>query len=334
MIYSDEEIIEQAFAYFREHGFPYRKLPVHVCMQEINKLAALPDDKLATSVLGYQIADTYHIERFSTPVNGMKTPKEAFYDDKVLKRCLTRMLTKGTGIKETLIGGVGGIAITSGTQAAANFRPAYALKMYRKYCQAGYKVLDTSAGFGGRAVGAMAFPDLYYVGIDPSTKSHVGNEIMVRDLGFSDRIKFIHSPVEDLLDMPCFSDWTNQEYDFAFTSPPYFSKELYENYWLEGRAVQSWSRYPTGEEWKTGFLDKMMLYQYSCLKHGSYSVVNIADVTIRNKIYNLVDWCKDSAARAGFIFEGTDTLNLQKRIGSGHEDAPVATESVLIFKKD
>jgi hypothetical protein len=330
-MYSEEEIIDSAFEYFRERGFPYRKLPVHVCMQEINKLSQLADDALATSTLGYQVADTYHPERFSTPVTGMKTPLEAFADDKILKRCLTRMLTKGTGIKETLIGGVGGIAITSGTQAAANFRPAYALKMYRKYCQKGDNVLDTSMGFGGRLLGYIAsgIGGIYH-GIDPNSISVNGNIQMAKALNFTDWV-FDTSPVEDLFDLPVgFLNKRRGSMDFAFTSPPYFCKELYADYGNN----QSWIRYKTGEQWKEKFLDKMMEYQALCLKDEKYSLVNIEDVTIKGKRYPLVEWCKDSANKAGFTFVGTDSFQLQKRIGRGHEGKEIAEETVLIFRKD
>lgn len=325
-IYDDEAIIDAAFKHFRETGFPYRKLPIHVCMQELNKLANLPDDKLATSTLCYQVADTFHPERFHTKVNGMKTPIEAFNDDKILRRCLTRMLTKGTGIKETLIGGVGGIAITSGTQAAANFRPAYALKMYRKYCQQGDTILDTSAGFGGRMIGAMAFGDCAYIGFDPSVESHTGNLEMFKALdNGTTKVYLYNKAIED-------AKWDKiQEYaDFAFTSPPYFCKEQYQ----DTGETQSWVRYKTGQEWKTGFLDVMMRYHYAALKQGKFSAVNIEDVVIKGNTYPLVEWCIDSAIKAGFTFWGMDSFQLQKRIGSGHEDSEVAEEAVLIFKKN
>lgn len=331
MIYTEEQIVENAFNYFRsEKGFPYRKLSIHVCMQELNKLAELEDDKLATSTLCYQVADTFHPERFHTPVTGMKTPIQAFNDDKILRRCLTRMLTKGTGIKETLIGGVGGIAITSGTQAAANFRPAYALKMYRKYCKQGDSVLDTSMGYGGRLLGYMAsgLGGTYHA-IDPNSTTVRNNVRMCNELGFKNW-KFDTYPVEDLVPLISKELSAREEtLDFAFTSPPYFCKELYED--QDGR--QSWMRYKTGDEWKEGFLDKMLEYQFFCLKPESHSAINIQDVTIKSKTYPLIAWCKDSAAKAGFTFEGTDSFQLQKRIGSGHENSDIAEEAVLIFKK-
>jgi len=325
MIFSDEEIIDSAFEYFRDKGFPYRKLPIHMCMQELNKLSVLPDNALDTSILAYQVADTYHPHRFQTRVQGMKSPLEAFHDDKILTRCLTRMMEFGTGIKENLIGGVGGIAITSGTQAASNFRPAYAVKMYRKYCKEGDTVLDTSTGFGGRLLGLMAFSyKCHYVGIDPSRRAYRGNLKMAKDLGFSENLSLYDMPVEDLEPEP-FRDWC----DFALTSPPYFCKELYEE-----DDEQSWVRYTTGTEWKEGFLDKMMKFQYVALKDGSISAVNIADVKIKGVTYPLIEWCIDSAMEAGFKLKEVEHFKLQKRIGKGHEFAEdVAKEVVLIFEK-
>jgi hypothetical protein len=296
-----------------------------MCMQEINKLSELPDEALDTSVLAYQVADTYHPHRFQTRVQGMKSPLEAFHDDKILTRSLTRMMEHGTGIKESLIGGVGGIAITSGTQAASNFRPAYALKMYRKYCKAGDTILDTSAGFGGRLLGLIAFSrDCYYVGIDPSRRVYRGNTKMAKDLGFSENISLYDLPVEDL-NPEHFGDWA----DFAFTSPPYFCKELYEE-----DDEQSWVRYKTADEWKRGFLDKMMQFQFKALKDECISAVNIADVKIKGTTYPLIEWCIDSGMSAGFKLKEVEHFKLQKRLGKGHEFADdIAKEVVLIFSK-
>lgn len=85
-IYSIDEITEKAFRYFRDNGFPYRKLPIHVCMQEINVLANTPDEKLMKTNRGYHIADTYHPHRFHAKAINMDSPYDAFMNDKKLKK--------------------------------------------------------------------------------------------------------------------------------------------------------------------------------------------------------------------------------------------------------
>lgn len=324
MIFSQDAVVDSAFEYFRNiKGFPYRELPVHMCMQEINKLSELPYDKLETSTLGYKVADTYHPHRFHSRVHGMKSPIDGFNSDKILRRSLNRKMEFGSGIKTELLGGVGGIAITSGVQGCSNFRPAYALKLYRTFCDKDSRILDTSIGYGGRYVGFLAYGKGFYTGIDPNPLSVFGNERMAEDFSAEERSMFIESPVEDL-DPKDFKD----QYDFAFTSPPYFAKEQYTD-----EDTQSWVRYKTGEEWVEKFLYPMFRFQYEALRPNTYNLINIADVKIGTKEYPLIDWCYSIGEYAGFTLEGSMKFNLQKRIGSGHEDSEIAAEQVLIFKK-
>ena len=81
-IFSNEQIAEAAFAWFRQNGFPYRKLSIHKSMQEINKLALT--DNLINSQYAYQVADTYHPHRFHAQAESSgslsKSPVMAYED--------------------------------------------------------------------------------------------------------------------------------------------------------------------------------------------------------------------------------------------------------------
>jgi len=88
-VFSKDQIISAAFSYYRQTGFPYRNLPIYYCMQQINALSMLSNDKLINSNLGYHVSDTYHKHRFHAHANGMKSPIEAFNSDKLLLRALT-----------------------------------------------------------------------------------------------------------------------------------------------------------------------------------------------------------------------------------------------------
>jgi hypothetical protein len=68
-IFTREQVSEVAFHEHRASGFPYRRLSVARCMLEINKLAATPTEKLLGSQLAYQVADTYHPQRFHATTN-------------------------------------------------------------------------------------------------------------------------------------------------------------------------------------------------------------------------------------------------------------------------
>ena len=324
MIFTNEEIIEDAFDYFRRTGFTYRNLPVHVCKQEINKLANTDYTKLINTYAAYQVADTYHPHRFHAPVHGMKSPHDGFMSDKILRRSLERRLVQGGKIEYTLLGGAGGIAITSGVQGCSNFRPGMAAFMYRTYCSPGDVILDTSTGYGGRLVGYMASGiDGRYVGFDPNRETHRANKRMAKELGFEKQVSLTCKPIEDV-ELPEHAEgWA----DFAFTSPPYFSKEHYSE-----DDTQSWVRYKTGIEWKEKFLQAMLTFQYRSLRAGKFSAINVADVKIGSKSYPLMDWTIECAKNAGFNYDKSMEFKLVNRIGTGNADE-VAKEPILIFQK-
>ncbi|HET7639984.1 MAG TPA: ParB N-terminal domain-containing protein, partial [Ktedonobacteraceae bacterium] len=172
-IYSNEAIASEAFKHFRNIGFPYRNMPVYMCMQELNKLNGLEGDSPINSRLGYHIADTYHPHRLHASAESMKSPYEAFHDDKLLARVFHLQQENMRSIPLDILGV---LYIVSGTQACANFRPGFAMYLYRKYCKPGAVVLDSSTGYGGRLVGFIASGLAgKYIGIDPNTKTYNAN---------------------------------------------------------------------------------------------------------------------------------------------------------------
>jgi uncharacterized protein YacL (UPF0231 family) len=317
-IYSQEQIIDAAFTWFRANGFPYRNLAPHVSMQEINKLLTTEPDKLRNSNTAYHVADTYHPHRFHATAEGMKSPFTAFNDDKLIRRALTQEIEWGS------IGTfINHIDTVSGTQAASNFRPGFAAHLYRRFCPTNATVLDTSTGYGGRLVGFVGSGiDGFYIGIDPNVDTHNGNLRMAQELGFADRIELYNLPAEDVP-----HEAVAGRCDFAFTSPPYFRKEHYSE-----DDTQSWKRYPTGDAWRDGFLVPMMALQYAALKPGCTAIVNIADVKIKSKTYPLVEWTIEAGKQAGFEFIRKEEFPLTRRFGAGMDDE-VATEPVLVFRK-
>jgi hypothetical protein len=317
-VFSDEQVIEAAFRWFRAAGFPYRNLPAHVCMQEINRLAA--SENLAGTDLAFHVADTYHPHRFHAAAEGMLSPFAAFGEDKSLRRAMRLAVEHGYTLTDQYFTQLN---IVSGTQACSNFRPGFACKIYRDYAQPGDTVLDTSTGYGGRLVGFMASGIAgQYVGIDPNTETHAGNLRMAADLGFADRVELHNLPAEDVP-----HEAVAGRCDFAFTSPPYFRKEHYSD-----EPTQSWKRYPTGDSWRDGFLLPMLRLQFAALKLGKFAVVNIADVKIKGTTYPLASWAVTMGEKAGFRFIRTDDFAGLRRFGGGHNEG-FASEPVLVFQK-
>lgn len=318
--FSDEQLVDAAFGYFRDSGFPYPSLPLHVCMQQINRLARTPQEQLLTTSVGYSVADTYHPHRYHSSVTKMRAPHESFMDDGLLRQALALHLHYEESIGQGL---PSKIKVVSGTQACSNFRPGFASYVYRRFCEPGDTVLDTSTGYGGRLVGFMASGVAgRYIGIDPSKRTHVGNLQMALDLGFADSVELHNLPAEDVS-----PDIVNGRCDFAFTSPPYFSKEIYAD-----EETQSCHRYKTFEEWLNGFLAPMLRLQFLALSNGAFSVLNVADVTIGGKRYPLQSEAIKAAEAVGFTHELTERFELSKRFGKGQGEE-VSFEPLLIFRK-
>jgi hypothetical protein len=318
-LFDDERIVEAAFAHFRGIGFPYRKLPLHLSMQELNALAVTEMDSLIGTDLAYHVADTYHPHRFHAAAKGMKAPFDSFADDKLLRRALTLEIGHG----KIPAGYFTSLNIVSGTQSCSNFRPGFASYLYRRYCKQGDTVLDTSTGYGGRLTGFLASGIAgRYIGIDPNTLTHAGNTRLATDLGFTDAVELYNLPAEDVP-----HETVAGRCDFAFTSPPYFAKEIYSD-----EPTQSCNRYATGDAWRDGFLVPMLRLQFAALKPGSTAIVNIADVKLGSTTYPLANWTRECGQAVGFRYVRTDEFPMQRRVGAGMSDE-IATEPVIVFQK-
>lgn len=331
-IYSPEEIVEDAIIHYRQEygtsGFPYRDLPVYICKQEINKLSAM--DGLKGTLTGYNVADTFHPHRFHASADSKRTPFQSFHSDKYLRMALQKTIRYGTG--ELPKGLPPLVNLVAGTQACSNFRPGFACYMYRKFCNQGDVVLDSSTGYGGRLVGFMASKlGGLYIGVDPNKETHEANLKMAKTLGFESAVELYNLPAEDVE-----VNGVRNRCDFAFTSPPYFTKEHYAE-----DDTQSWVRYQTGEAWKEGFLKKMIELQYEALKPGKFNAINIADVTVGNQVYPLEQWTVELAQEIGFQYVSKEFYGLSyfgaarkdrvKRTGDGESNRPA--EPVFIFRK-
>ena len=91
--------------------------------------------------------------------------------------------------------------------------------LYKKY--EATKVLDFTAGWGGRMLGAINL-GIAYTGIDTNTDLKPGYDKMMELFDCDDKYKMLW---ESSLDV----DFSKLDYDFVLTSPPYEDIELYSN---------------------------------------------------------------------------------------------------------
>jgi len=325
-MFSDALILDEAVKYWQRTGFPYRALSTAECMLELQKLAETDNASLVNTALGYQVADTFHRHRVHASARGMHSPYDAFQDEKKLRKALRLQLKHGGNTKLAV---TGVISLVNGTQACSNFRPGFACYLYRKYCPEGGVVLDTSTGYGGRLLGAVASQVVSkYIGIDPNTETHLANIKMIEELHLRELLEFeLHNlPAEDIaVEVPANSC------DFSFTSPPYFSKEIY-----SPQETQSCNRYTTWESWVDGFLKPMLRLTHDALKPDAKAVINVAE-TIRmrgGEVCNLGEATQHAAFERGFMLEDVLRFPMSKRMsGSTTEETAVAFEPVYVFSK-
>lgn len=317
--YSDELVIELALKHYRSAGFPYPAMPVHECLQQVNRLAQTPSELLRGSTMAYHVPDGYHPHRFSVVVQGTVSPFAAFERDDKLTHALRLIVESGSLITDTSL--LSHLSWVRAAQMASNFRPSVALWYVRRFCPDGGSWLDTSAGFGGRLVAFAASSAQRYVGIDPSTQSHDGNVRMAHDLQIADRVTLIKQPAEDVT-----REQLGEPFDFAFTSPPYFAKERYSD-----EPTQSFMRYGTADAWRESFLVPVIRLQYAALKRGSVAVVNIADVKLGGETVPLEQWTVDAALDAGFKLEATERMPMPRVPGRG--ERPGDGEPVFVLRK-
>jgi len=201
------------------------------------------------------------------------------------------------------------MAFRLGTYIATQFKPIVA-KCVNEMTSA-KTVLDTSMGWGDRLCGFFASSATYYIGCDPNPNTFenyklqameysklIGNEYSIREDGnmweLNGHLKSVRMYRSGAENLP----WDEiTEVDCAFTSPPYFSTERY-NEGGEHSEDQSWSKFNEYEAWRDDFYLPVSVNCLKSLREGGHLLVNIMDPKIKGKRYRsgdeLVDEMKDS----------------------------------------
>jgi hypothetical protein len=145
-----------------------------------------------------------------------------------------------------------------------NFRPGL-MSGFIKFLGA-KSVLDFSAGWGDRLIGAIA-AGVRYVGVDPNSCVHMGYEkIIERFARDANNYKMIKAPFET-------AELPPETYDLVFTSPPYFDLEIYST-----EDTQSTSNFAKLDDWFNNFLMLSLRKAWAVLNNGGHMVIIINNI--------------------------------------------------------
>ena len=254
------------------------------------------------------VSNYFHQElRLNCSSYSFKSPLDVWYNGtaKDIWRCLGPMWRGINGMKPVMVDGKeelrGGrlddksyvSAFRLQTYIATQFKPNVAKAIYQM--TDAKKVLDTSCGWGDRLAGFFASDAEEYIGCDPNpnTFKQYLKQIEVYN-------SFLEKPKKTTIyncgaeDMP----WdTIKDIDCAFTSPPYFSTERY-NEGGEKEENQSWKKFDEYSKWRDDFYLPVSKNTFNSLSSTGHMFINIMDPTIKGKRYyssdELVDSLKDN----------------------------------------
>ena len=147
--------------------------------------------------------------------------------------------------------------------AIHGFKPLVAKWLYCTY-RLRIAVLDFSAGWGGRCLGAMAL-GIPYIGIDTNKDLRPAYERMVKELDPTDSKSKVTMRFQDA----AATDFSQFKYDMVFTSPPYFKTV---------RPIESYAHMPhyaDRADFNARFLFPVVRNTYAHLARGGTYALNI-----------------------------------------------------------
>jgi len=156
-------------------------------------------------------------------------------------------------------------------------RPLVYMEIYAKYKP--NTILDFCAGWGGAAVAASALNIPRYIGIEINTS-------LIQP--YKDLIEFLkersETNVEMIFDSALNIDYSKLDYDFVFTSPPYYFIQKYENN----------TEYLSKKEMDNDFYIPLFSNTYANLKPNCIYALNINKEVYENVCVKLFGEAHDS----------------------------------------
>lgn len=217
------------------------------------------------------ISDYFNEEaRMTASKNGKQNPLEFYHNHKkdIFKKSLEKFgNTNCYSLRETLY--------ETYPYEAEAFKPSHVVTLAKLFKSK--SILDFSAGWGDRLIGAISLTHTDYTGIDPNPNVHIGYKKICDFFNFS----------KATLIQDCFEDVNlgDKMFDLIITSPPYFDLEIYE----KENKKQSTNKFKTLEKWFYGFLMTCLKKASEHLLLGGYIAINIQDDAKHNFVNRMIE---------------------------------------------
>ena len=322
--FSDEEMAdykEKIFQHYRKNGFPYFSLTTEEQEKVFQKLKEFDVSRIAKggnvlsqNMLGLNLANFYMPHMWSTKCKGFKSPMDTFEDDKLFRKAIDKRISMGDNMSDA--GMRKALCWSQGTHRVSNFRPTVAKYIYETYAGNG-AVLDFSCGYGGRLLGALSCDKVKdYWGCEPQQKTIEGLVNITNNFMNGQRIRFgEHGSEENQTQI-----FAENDFDLAFSSPPYFDTEEYAYDYR-----QSFVKFPKKYQWEKGFLRPTIQNCYNALKKNGIFAINVANVKTFDDLESATyKYCLD----IGLTHVKTYKMALSNLMGKGFKYEPI-----FIFQK-
>ena len=247
-----EKLVLELFDFYRSTGFPYPRHKDLAMSKEWAKLKAKSIEADSAKQIsnknraGMDIVQHFTAQQFYN-VSSDSAPSmlEAFNTDKTLMAVLKNRIVRYFGyfnIHGAMLRQ--GFRSTRSSAVVSNFNCLLAKYFYENYSKNGDWVYDYSMGFGQRMIAAMSC-GRNYVACDPWTANiDSGHKIKEFIGGIDSDVKDFVVELNNVGSETYCPEDKKGKFSLAFSSPPYFSKEIYDKsengQSTDGRGYQEW----------------------------------------------------------------------------------------------
>jgi hypothetical protein len=232
----------------------HKHISQEALQKDLNKLKQFDSSKNTNSFYGNKFLYHFQLKNLMKCRRGSADTIYDMYDNPTKWAKLLESTSKRNRKGATLAGNIFEcFRINYGS--VVMFKATTAKYLYAKY--GATRVLDPTAGWGGRMLGAWAL-GIDYTGIDTNTNMKPAYDSMI-DFTGADNLRMIWGSALDV-------DFSTLDYDFVLTSPPYINLEVYEH-------MNKWN---TDTAFYTEFLIPLWGKCLNNIRHNGHVAFNIS----------------------------------------------------------